>query len=251
MREWITALRATKVHGIRPIRALLLVLMLVLAIEPALAHKKHRSKSRWRVRPDRGLVGLTLVMDASDIRLVVAWNDPPLDESLSDAERSKEVQRRIGAGMAQAIQVSAMGKPCQAHPLRVIKKKRFEIGVRWECEPFGELMVDQTFLEKLSKEHKQVASITGPDGTTDVRAFQRGETVLKRRYIKGQPPTEEEPGPAAAEDLVDEPHHPDPAEERAAPTTRDGGFPVLPVGGGALLVVVVGFALYRRRKSAP
>ena len=219
--------------------------MLVLAIEPALAHKKHRSKSRWRVRPDRGLVGLTLVMDAGDIRQVVQWNDPPLDEALSDAERSKEVQRRIGEGMAKAIEVSAMGKPCQPHPLRVIKKKRFEIGVRWECEPFGELMVDQTFLEKLSEEHKQVASITGPDGKTDVRAFERGKTVLKRRYIKGAPPAEEKPGPPAANDLAEAPHEAEPS----APPKSDGGFPMLPVGGGIVLLLVVGVALYRRRKS--
>lgn len=242
-------------------RSLLLFCLVGLLAWPALAHKKHLSKSRWRVRAAEGIVGVTMGMEASDLAIAVALGDMNSNLPLGSKERQKAVRDHILKAMSELIVVTGDGQPCSVRPLRVLRKKFYELGLRWTCgKPITQLDFELKWLERLPKDHRHVATLSLGDGRRDVRSFHNQKTRYHQELptAKPLPPeVEVESEPELAPTPDDEASEPQPSEAQspAGPTVVEPQarpwLPLAVLGGGLLLAALFGLtAIIRKRRSA-
>ena len=233
------------------VKQALLALLVLCQASLAFAHAKHRSTTRWRIKPADGLVGATLSFEASDLELAGHVYATPMPRALDPNQQLEEVRRRVYAAFETGILVRNNGQPCAMRPLRLLKKTYFEIGLRWDCGgPLHELEIELPFLEDMPPDHKMVSRIRDPQ-RTDVRTF----TFARRRYRatyeppapEAEPPPEPPPpGPPPTAPPADAP-----PDAPSADPEVEGALPAWPSGlvlGLLLLLAVVSHIQWRRRR---
>jgi len=195
----------------------LLAATLLLAA-PVSAHKKHLSNSRWRFVPADGVMGVTIGFESSDLGLAIDLGKTPLKNARGTPERFKEFRALVYKAMGETITVTNNGDPCPMRPLRLLHKKYYEVGLRWDCETaHTSLVVDMGYLRRLPPDHKQVAKINTGD-RVDVRSFTRERTVYRHTFAPPVSAVGEQPRPQPEAA---------PAADEAQPLTGAAGFKTL------------------------
>jgi len=135
----------------------LLVLALAFAA-PARAHHDPLSRSEWRLLPEDGAVGATLMFQLSDVMpVLLAGARVPALNPVAQREAFDRVIRDTAPGF---IHVAADGATCRARVLRVQYAKGVEIGFAFDCARGAKaLELHLAVLDRLPANHQHLASI--------------------------------------------------------------------------------------------
>ena len=203
------------------LRALLATSLVVLASAPAFAHKRHKSTSRWLIRHEQGVVGVTLGFEGSDLQIAADLLTSPLPPP-GDPTRRGEIERRVYSGLTKGLRVLSGGAPCTAVPLRLVRRKGYEPAFRFDCDgPITQLEIQLLFLQRLPSSHQHVGSFRY-QGRNDVRRFGRERVHFRRDF---PPPS----GPAAQrrpDDSSELAPSPPPLVQEDPPSAEDEGEPL-------------------------
>ncbi len=219
--------------GTRYVRSVRLALLLTLSALTAHAHHDPLSRSQWRVLPDAGVVGATLIFRVADLAPAVLGHQrlPALDRE-AQLEGLDKTLRALAPGF---IEVRNDGSACSGRLLRIQHQKGVELGFTFDCgRSLGRLEVSFPLLGKLAADHRNMATLD-VGGAVESATFTRDQQSWAREFAGARARGDEHAGgaprPGSAEGGATVP---------PAPTAAVGGPPLATVAWLGLTHVLAG-----------